>query len=213
MRRTPVVVTAEKRETTASKTPIAMDVFNAEQMLKSDRPQAAPPRFPGHESPESVRSPVLIRDVLHDPDTEQPRTQSSRCPPGVHDPARLGLLTAIASLGVSLGTLIFRGLARLPIGVLLCLEFVVSGVGFVWMGKAADPAGFVLAAAVNTFAVGQVVSGVLVTFLAEHVGGLLPAFIVLGMSSAAAAALALAGQWLFTMPRSRTRSSGRPLRS
>jgi hypothetical protein len=115
---------------------------------------------------------------------------------GVHDPARLGLLTAIASLGVPLGTLIFRGLARLPIGVLLCLEFVVSGVGFVWMGKAADPAVFVLAAAVNqigcgmllptlltwatrglafelrgrgngawqsTFAVGQFVSGVLVT--------------------------------------------------
>jgi hypothetical protein len=64
---------------------------------------------------------------------------------------------------VPLGTLIFRGLARPPIGVLLCLEFVVSGV--------------------------------LVTFLAEHVGGLPPAFIVLGTSSAVAAALA--GQWLF----------------
>ena len=132
------------------------------------------------------------------------------------------------------GTLIFRGLARLPIGVLLCLEFVVSGVGFVWMGKAAAPVDFVLAAAVNqigcgmllptlltwatrglafelrgrgngawqsTFAVGQFVSGVLVTFLAEHVGGLLPAFIVLGMSSAVAAALALAGQWLFAAAR------------
>jgi hypothetical protein len=149
---------------------------------------------------------------------------------GVHDPARLGLLTAIASLGVPLGTLIFRGLARLPIGVLLCLEFVVTGVGFVWMGRAADPTSFVLAAAVNqigcgmllptlltwatrglafelrgrgngawqsTFAVGQFLSGVLVTFLAEHVGGLPPAFIVLGTSSAVAAALALASQWLF----------------
>jgi hypothetical protein len=49
----------------------------------------------------------------------------------------------------------FRGLARLPIGVLLCLEFVVTGVGFVWMGKAADPTSFVLAAAVNQIGCGK----------------------------------------------------------
>jgi MFS family permease len=100
----------------------------------------------------------------------------------------------------------------------------------IWMGKAADPASFVLAAAVNqigcgmllptlltwatrglafelrgrgngawqsTFAVGQFLSGVLVTFLAEHVGGLLPAFIILGTASAVAATVALASQWLF----------------
>jgi hypothetical protein len=37
----------------------------------------------------------------------------------------------------------------------VCLEFVVSGVGFVWMRKAADPVGFVLAAAVNQIGCGM----------------------------------------------------------
>jgi hypothetical protein len=53
----------------------------------------------------------------------------------------------------------------------------------------------------STFAVGQFLSGVLVTFLAEHVGGLPPAFIALGASSVAAAALALASQWPFASRR------------
>ena len=149
---------------------------------------------------------------------------------GITDPAQIGALTMLASLGVPLGTFVFRGLARLPIGVLLCLEFVIIGVGFAWMGRTTEPHTFVLAAGLNqlgcgmilptlltwatrglpfevrgrgngawqaTFAVGQFLSGVVVTYLAVRTGGLMPAFIVLGVSNLAVAALALVGYLRF----------------
>ena len=145
---------------------------------------------------------------------------------GVHDAARLGVLTLIASLGVPAGTFLFRAAGRLPIGALVCLEFLVIGSGFLWMGKSATPGEFVAAAALNqigcgmilptlltwasrglafsirgrgtgvwqsTFAIGQFLSGMVVTWLAGAVGGLLSAFVVLGIAGAAAAALAMAG--------------------
>lgn len=145
---------------------------------------------------------------------------------GVEDPARLGALTAVASLGVPLGTFVFRVLSRLHVGVLLSVEFVVIGAGFVLMGRAGDAQHFVAAAAFNqlgcgmilptlltwatrglafeirgrgnglwqaTFAVGQFLSGLIVTFLGEHVGGLLPAFIALGVANIVVAVLAAAG--------------------
>ena len=145
---------------------------------------------------------------------------------GVTEPSRLGLFTAIASLGVPAGTFVFRALSRLPIAPLLGLEFVIIGVGFVLMGRAADAQHFVAAAAFNqlgcgmvlptlltwatrglafeirgrgngmwqaTFAVGQFLSGLIVTFLGEHVGGLLPAFLALGIANIVMAVLAAAG--------------------
>jgi MFS family permease len=152
---------------------------------------------------------------------------------GVHEPSRLGLFAAIASLGVPIGTFVFRTLARLRIGVLLCIEFLVIGVGFICMGKAADPAQFVAGAAINalgcgmilptlltwatrglafeirgrgngawqaTFAVGQFLSGVVVTLLADGTGGLLPAFIALGVANILVAVLTIATQSSFRTP-------------
>ncbi|MDA8350783.1 MAG: MFS transporter [Pseudomonadota bacterium] len=146
---------------------------------------------------------------------------------GVHDAARIGVLTMIASLGVPLGTFAFRAASRLPIGTLLGLEFLLVGGGFLWMGKAATPAEFVPAAALNqigcgmilptlltwatrglafsirgrgtgiwnsTFAVGQFLSALVVTWLAGEVGGLLTAFFALGIAGTAAAALTTAVQ-------------------
>jgi MFS family permease len=145
---------------------------------------------------------------------------------GVVDPSRLGLYTAVASLGVPLGTFVFRTLSRLPIALLLGVEFVTIGSGFILMGHAADAQHFVAAAALNqlgcgmvlptlltwatrglafevrgrgnglwqaTFAVGQFLSGLIVTFLGEHVGGLLPAFMALGIANIVIAVLAIAG--------------------
>ena len=145
---------------------------------------------------------------------------------GVTDPSRLGLFTAIASLGVPAGTFVFRALSRVPIALLLGLEFVIIGIGFVLMGRAADAQHFVAAAALNqlgcgmvlptlltwatrglafeirgrgngmwqaTFAVGQFLSGLIVTFLGEHVGGLLPAFLALGVANIVMAVVAVAG--------------------
>jgi hypothetical protein len=143
---------------------------------------------------------------------------------GVQEPARLGLFTAVASLGVPLGTFVFRAVTRLPIALLLSTEFAIIGIGFVLMGRAADAQHFVMAAALNqlgcgmilptlltwatrglafeirgrgngvwqaTFAVGQFLSGMTVTFLGEHVGGLLPAFIALGVANIVMAVLAV----------------------
>lgn len=145
---------------------------------------------------------------------------------GVTDPERIGFYTMLASLGIPLGTFVFRGLARLPIGALIGLEFAVIGIGFILMGRASTPQGFVIAAALNqigcgmalptlltwatrglafeirgrgngiwqgTFAVGQFLSGIIVTFLGETSGGLLPAFIILGVSNLVAAALSFGG--------------------
>ncbi|MBL8270874.1 MFS transporter [Steroidobacter sp.] len=145
---------------------------------------------------------------------------------GVQDPARLSVFTAIASLGVPLGTFVYRAVLRWSIGLLLCIEFGIIGIGFVLMGKAPTAEMFVAAAALNqigcgmilptllvwatrglhfqirgrgtgawqaTFAVGQFVCGLVVTWLALRLGGPLPAFVVLGVSSAIAALLAIAG--------------------
>ncbi len=149
---------------------------------------------------------------------------------GVSDPARLGVLTMVASLGVPAGTFVFRAAARAPIGALLGGEFLVIAAGFVGMGRAPGPWPFVAAAALNqlgcgmilptlltwasrglafsvrgrgtgvwqsTFAVGQFLSGLVVTWIAAELGGLLPAFIALGLACAAAAALSIAGQLRF----------------
>ena len=75
---------------------------------------------------------------------------------GVTDPARIGKLTAIASLGVPLGTFVFRGVARWPIGLLLGCELAIIGGGFLWMGKVPNVQAFVLAAGLNQVGCGMV---------------------------------------------------------
>lgn len=75
---------------------------------------------------------------------------------GVTDPARIGKLTAIASLGVPLGTVVFRFLSGWRVGLLLACEFALMGTGFILMGKAADPQTFVLAAGLNQIGCGMI---------------------------------------------------------
>jgi MFS family permease len=75
---------------------------------------------------------------------------------GVNDAGRLGLLMMIASLAVPAGTLLFRAAARLPIGGLLALEFLLIAVGFAGMGRASGPWAFVAAAALNQLGCGMI---------------------------------------------------------
>jgi MFS family permease len=143
---------------------------------------------------------------------------------GVTDPARIGKFTAIASLGVPLGTFVFRGLARWPIGLLLGCEFAIIGGGFLWMGKVPNVQAFVLAAGLNqvgcgmilptlltwatrglafevrgrgtglwtgSFFMGQFLSGMVITFIGEHVGGLSSALVVIGVTAMAAGLVSL----------------------
>jgi MFS family permease len=76
---------------------------------------------------------------------------------GVTDASRIGLYTSLASLGVPLGTFIFRGAStRLPVGLLLAVEFLVIGLGFVGMAKSSQTAPYLVAAAVNQIGCGMI---------------------------------------------------------
>jgi len=143
---------------------------------------------------------------------------------GVHDAARRGTAAMLASFGVPIGTFLFWAAARLPIAALLCLEYLLIGITYLYMGHATALQGFVVASFFNqlgcglilptmltwatrglayevcgrctgwwqgSFAIGQFLSGGLVTLLAAWVGGLLPAFAALGMLCLVAAALAI----------------------
>ncbi len=146
---------------------------------------------------------------------------------GVSDPARIGTLSVIATIGVPLGTFIYWGLSRLPIPWLLCVDFALIGSGFVWMGRATDPTFYEWGSFINqvgcglvlpsllvwatrglafnirgrgtgmwnaTFAIGQFLSGMIITALSKPLSGLLATLSVIGfVNLAVAVAAALAG--------------------
>jgi MFS family permease len=144
---------------------------------------------------------------------------------GVSDAAQIGKLTMLASIGVPLGTFVFWGLSRLPIGWLLCIDFALVGAGFVLMGRALDPASYALGSFVNqfgcglvlptmlvwatrglayairgrvngiwqaAFAIGQFLSGMVITLLSKQLGGLLPTMAVFGRAALVFAVIAAA---------------------
>jgi MFS family permease len=142
---------------------------------------------------------------------------------GVSNPSVIGKYTMLASIGVPLGTFIYWGVARLPIGWLLLLDFALIGSGFVLMGRSTEPTAYVWGSFINqigcglvlptmlvwasrglaysirgrgigmwqaAFAVGQFVSGLVVTLLSKHLGGLLPTLGLMGEAALAIAAAA-----------------------
>jgi predicted MFS family arabinose efflux permease len=146
---------------------------------------------------------------------------------GVTNPAQIGELTMLASIGVPLGTFIYWGVSRLPIGWLLFIDFALVGAGFAWMGQAGDAHSYAWGSFVNqlgcglvlptmlvwatrglayairgrvnglwqaAFAIGQFLSGMVVTLLSKLLGGLLPTLAVMGKFILAFAVIAaLAG--------------------
>lgn len=143
---------------------------------------------------------------------------------GVTNPAEIGVLAMLASLGVPVGTLLFWILGRLPIALLLFIDFLLIGVGFTWMGSAGTVTEYVWAAGIQqagcglilptllvwamgglaygirgrvngfwqgAFGTGLFISGAALTFLSKSLGGILPAFGVLGKLSLAIAAIAV----------------------
>jgi MFS family permease len=152
---------------------------------------------------------------------------------GVDDPARIGELTMLASIGVPLGTFIFWGLSRLSIGWLLFIDFALVGAGFAWMGQATDPHSYAWGSFINqigcglvlptmlvwatrglayairgrvngmwqaAFAIGQFLSGMVVTLLSHQFGGLLPTLAVMGRGIMAFAVIAAVAGLLWPKP-------------
>jgi MFS family permease len=81
---------------------------------------------------------------------------------GVTDPRSQALLTMIGSLGVPIGTFLYWGAGRLPIGWLLFVDFLLVGIGFWGMGHAGNPVAYVEAAFVNQLGCGLVLPTMLV---------------------------------------------------
>jgi MFS family permease len=81
---------------------------------------------------------------------------------GVTDPNRIGQLSALASLGVPIGTVVFWVLGRLPIGWLLFIDFLLIGTGFTLMSHASTPTHYALAANVQQIGCGMVLPTLLV---------------------------------------------------
>jgi len=81
---------------------------------------------------------------------------------GVHDPGTIGNLSALASIGVPLGTLIFWCIARLRITWLLFIGFGLIAAGFVWMGATRTPTGYAFAANLQQIGCGVMLPTLLV---------------------------------------------------
>jgi len=151
---------------------------------------------------------------------------------GVHDPAEIGRLSAVATFGTVLGTAAFGVLGRLPTAGLLTLDFALLGLGFVLMAASGSAQVYTMSAVVQQFGcglvlpsllvwatrglafrirgraigmwqaafqVGQLLSGITITFLAAHSAGLLAAFSTLGVACLGAAVVS--GLAAFTLLR------------
>jgi MFS family permease len=81
---------------------------------------------------------------------------------GVHDPGTIGNLSAIASLGVPIGTCIFWGIARARTVWLLFLSFGLIGAGFAWMGITTTPNVYAMAANLQQIGCGMALPTLLV---------------------------------------------------
>lgn len=82
---------------------------------------------------------------------------------GLASPARRGLLTSIASIGVPLGTLVYSRVAtRARVGVLLLVEFAFLALGFLLMSRTGTVPGFLVGCFINQLGAGLLLPTLLV---------------------------------------------------
>ncbi|ETI62640.1 MFS transporter [Sphingobium sp. C100] len=81
---------------------------------------------------------------------------------GLQNPARIGFLTSIASIGVPLGTLLYSRIGRWPVRRLLLIEFAMLAAGFASMGTAHAPTPFLIGCFLNQFGAGMLLPTLLV---------------------------------------------------
>jgi MFS family permease len=81
---------------------------------------------------------------------------------GLADPAQIGFLTSIASIGVPLGTWIYSRIGRMPVARLLLIEFSLLATGFLLMSKAGDTTGFLIGCFINQLGAGLLLPTLLV---------------------------------------------------
>jgi len=82
---------------------------------------------------------------------------------GITDPAHIGFLTSLASIGVPVGTAIYSRLgSRLTVTTLLLVEFALLATGFLLMSRSGAPAGFLAGCFVNQLGAGMLLPTLLV---------------------------------------------------
>lgn len=81
---------------------------------------------------------------------------------GLTDPARVGFLTSIASIGVPMGTFVYSRIGRWPVQRLLVIEFTILAIGFLAMGRAATPNVFLVGCFINQIGAGLLLPTLLV---------------------------------------------------
>jgi MFS family permease len=99
--------------------------------------------------------------------TMQIQAASGLAAHGLSDPAQMGFLTSIASLGVPFGTFIYGRLNQHHVGRLLLAEFVLLGAGFVVMGVAKDVPIFLVGCAINQIGAGMLLPTLLVWAISQ----------------------------------------------
>lgn len=81
---------------------------------------------------------------------------------GLTDPAQVGFLTSIASVGVPIGTLVYARAGRTPVRRLLMIEFATLAAGYAVMGQATSPTVFLIGCFVNQVGAGALLPTLLV---------------------------------------------------
>ncbi|PHR61111.1 MAG: MFS transporter [Robiginitomaculum sp.] len=81
---------------------------------------------------------------------------------GITDSFKIGWMSALASIGVPLGTFIYSRNAKRPIELLLLIEFSLLAVGFVVMSNAPSAWGFLGGCALNQIGAGMLLPTLLV---------------------------------------------------
>ena len=80
---------------------------------------------------------------------------------GTTDPARIGMLTALASIGNILGTLLFRRFTAVSIPLLMTVEFALIGVAMIVIGQVTTDTHFAIAAFFGLIGAGALMPTVL----------------------------------------------------
>lgn len=81
---------------------------------------------------------------------------------GETDPARIGFLTSIASVGVPLGTVIYAVVGRWPVKRLLAIELGLLAIGFFVMGRSGATTPFLVGCFINQLGAGMLLPTLLV---------------------------------------------------
>lgn len=82
---------------------------------------------------------------------------------GITDPARIGFLTSLSSIGVPAGTYVYSRVgSKLPIASLLLIEFTLLAIGFLLMSRSGAPSGFLAGCFINQFGAGMLLPSLLV---------------------------------------------------